>query len=85
MARKPISNVKLTEHMVLSECHPDMDCRSVSWWIYDKRAGMNIGMRAETRDAAFVEAIQYWAKRAMRAEASYDGITRKVNSFLEQL
>ena len=84
MSRPPIQHAKLNEHLGLSECHPDYECRVNNWWLYDTRAGMNIGMRAKTRDAAFVEAIEYWAKRALRVERDYADLKARVDSFVAQ-
>ena len=84
MSRRAISQVKLNEHMTLSECHPDSECRTNNWWLYDKRAGYNIGMRAKTRDEALVEAIEHWAKRALEAEQAYKQIKTQVDTFVDQ-
>jgi hypothetical protein len=82
MSRPSISNTSLNQHLTISECHPDHACRTNNWWLYDDRAGMNIGMREKTRDAAFVEAIDYWAERAMKAERAYEGIRMQVDEFV---
>jgi len=86
MSRPAIHNEKLNEHLTLSECHPDSECRKINWWLYDDRAygGMNIGMRAESRDEAFVEAIEFWAQRAMAAEKAYSQIKAQVDTFVNQ-
>ena len=73
MSRKAIiSNKKLSEHLTLSLCHPDSECRTENWWLYDSRAGMNLGMREESSEVALVEATNYWAGRALRAEKAYN-------------
>lgn len=85
MSRPAISSVKLNQHLTLSECHPDSECRAINWWLYDDRAygsGMNISMRAETRDEAFVEAIEFWAARAAKAERDYAVIKAQVDEFV---
>lgn len=87
MSRPAINSIKLNDHLTLSECHPDSECRTNSWWLYDERAygsGMNIGMRAKTRDEAFVEAIEFWAERAMLAERKHAEIKAKVDTFVVQ-
>jgi hypothetical protein len=43
---------------------------------------MNIGMRAKTRDEAFVEAIEFWAERASAAERAYASIKAQVDEFV---
>ena len=88
MARKPINSVQLNQHLTLSECHPDSECRVNNWWIYDDRAyrtGMNIGMRAKTRDEAFVESIEFWAERARKTEDALASLQTQVKSFVEHL
>ena len=82
MSRPAIHSIKLNQHLTLSECHPDSECRTNNWWLYDDRAGMNIGMRAKTRDDAFVEAIEFWAERALRYEKAYSQIKAKVDDFV---
>ena len=84
MSRPAISNIRLNQHLTLSECHPDSECRTNNWWLYDTRAGLNIGMRAKTRDEAFVEAIEYWAKRAQRTKLLYDQLKAQVDTFVGQ-
>jgi hypothetical protein len=85
MSRPSIQNIKLNEHLHLSECHPDSESRTNNWWLYDKRAygtGMNIAMRVKTREEAFVEAIEFWAKKALKAESSYNDLKSKVDLFV---
>jgi hypothetical protein len=87
MSRPAIHSEKLNKHLTLSECHPDSECRTNNWWLYDDRAynrGSNIGMRAKTRDGALVEAIDYWATRAMVAEKAYSHIKGQVDIFVSQ-
>ena len=84
MSRPAISNVELDDHLTISECHPDSECRTNNWWLYDDRAGMNIGMREKTRDDAFVHAINYWAKRALKAELAHEQLQSKVDAFVSQ-
>ena len=64
--------------------YPDLCQSKADALVYDTRAGMNIGMRAKTRDAAFVEAIEYWAKRALRVERDYADLKARVDSFVAQ-
>ena len=85
MSRKAISNKKLSEHLTLSLCHPDSECRTENWWLYDSRAGMNLGMREESSEVALVEATNYWAGRALRAEKAYKDLNDTVVSFISKL
>jgi hypothetical protein len=87
MSRPAISNTKLNEHLTLSECHPDSECRVNNWWLYDKRAygsGMNVALRAKTRDEAFVGAIEFWAERATKFEQAYLRLKAQVDAFVGQ-
>ena len=82
MSRPAIQTIYLNENVAISERHPDSECRTNNWWLHDKRAGYNIGMREETRDGALVKAIEYWAKRAISAENKYSQIMTRVNTFI---
>lgn len=87
MSRPPIQSQKLNEHLHLSECHADSESctRQPGWWLYDKRAGMNLAMRAPTRDSAFVEVIEYWAKRSARMESELRTLQKSVDAFVAQV
>lgn len=79
MARKPISLANLNEYLTLSECPAN------NWSIYDKRAcgtGLNIGFRKETRDEAFIAAIEFWAERARKAENALVQLQAQVKTFV---
>lgn len=86
MSRPAIQSIKLNEHLTLSECHPDSECRVNNWWLYDNResCGRNIAMRAKTRDGALVEAIEFWATRAAKAEQAYSQLKGQVDDFVVQ-
>ena len=82
MARPSISTIKLNDYLSISECHPTSECRTNNWWVYDKRAGRNIGREAKTREEAFIEAIEHWAKRAIIAETCYADLKSSVDLFV---
>lgn len=84
MSRPSIQNTKLNNFLTLSECHPDSECHQVNWWIYDERAGINIAMRAKTPEAAFVEAIEFWAKKAEKYEIAFNSLKSQVDTFVNQ-
>lgn len=83
MSRPPIQTIELNKYMTLCECHPDSGCRQVNWWLYDERAGMNIVMRALTREDALVEASEYWAERCQSMEGGYRKLQKLVDQFVE--
>lgn len=84
MSRPSIQNIKLNENLTLSECHPDSECRTINWWLYDERAGMNLGMREESRERALIEALEYWAERAQKYEQEFHSLKGRVDSFVSQ-
>ena len=84
MSRPAINSVHLNPYLTISECHPDSECRTNSWWLYDTRAGRNIGMREKTRDEAFVAAIEFWKKRATAAELAHSQLKTQVDAFVGQ-
>ena len=88
MSRPAINSTKLNQNLILSERHPDSECHTNNWWLYDKRAyngeGSNIGMRTKSRDEAFIEAIEFWAKRAILAEQKYNQLKDRVDLFVGQ-
>jgi hypothetical protein len=52
---KTISHEILSETVAITECTDGL-------WLYDKTRGMNLAMRAKSRDAAFLEAITYYQR-----------------------
>lgn len=84
MSRPPIQHTNLNNNLSLSECHPDSECRTNNWWLYDKRAGMNLAMRAKSRDDAFVQTIEYWANRSARYERDYCELKQRLDLFINQ-
>lgn len=78
MAREPISSKRLNEYLTLSECPAN------NWSIYDKRAfvtGLSIAFRKETKNEAFVEAIEFWAERARKTENALAMLQAQVKTF----
>lgn len=74
---------KLSETLSICECTRDAE-RPQGFWIYDKAAGMNLAMGEPDRDAAFVEAIEYWQKRCLHAEGALNALHTKVDAFVGQ-
>lgn len=54
------------------------------WWLYDYTRGMNLAMRATSKDEAFTEAIQYYQKRLTKIESEYKILSEKVDQFVSQ-
>ena len=74
---KVISSEKLSETIGIAECKD-------GFWLYDKTRGMNLAMRAKTRDAAFIKALTYYQNRMAKLEAEHKALTDKVDSFVSQ-
>lgn len=74
---------KTISHEILSETVAITECTD-GWWLYDKTRGMNLAMRAKSRDAAFLEAITYYQRRLIEVETSYRTLQRKVDCFVGQ-
>ena len=77
MAQKAIRTIKLTDTLALSECKN-------GWWLYDKVVGMNLWIRCESPEAAFVEALTYYQKRLTQVEGNLKSLSEKVEIFVSQ-
>jgi hypothetical protein len=77
MSRPPISSEKLSDTLEISECHD-------GFWIYDETRGMNLAMKAKTKDAAFVEVIEYYQNRLRQIELEFVSMNNKVKAFVSQ-
>jgi hypothetical protein len=52
------------------------------YWLYDKTKGINIAMRAETEQSAFIEALMYYQKRLSKVELDFKTLDNKVCDFV---
>ena len=77
MAQRAIRTINLTDTLALSECKD-------GWWLYDKVVGMNLGIRCESPEAAFVEALTYYQERLTLAERNLKSLSEKVEIFVDQ-
>ena len=75
--KKPISFTELSDSLQISEHHD-------GFWLWDDTRGMNLAMRAKSRDAAFTDALEYYQDRLKTVEAEHAALLAKVNSFLTQ-
>lgn len=78
MARPPISHTQLSPTLGLSECHD-------GFWLYDTTQGMNLAMRAKTRDEAFIEALTYYQDRLKDVEGRLNTLSRHVADFIDKV
>lgn len=74
---KTISHEKLSDSVAITEC-------SDGWWLYDETRGMNLAMRAKSRDAALIDAITYYQWRLAELETEHRTLRRKVDCFVGQ-
>lgn len=77
MAQKAISFTQLSDTLSIGEFND-------GFWLYDETRGMNLAMRAKSRDEAFTEALTYYQKRLKKLEEKHGDLVRKVNSFIGQ-
>ena len=77
MSQKAIRSIKLTDTLTLSECKD-------GFWLYDKVAGMNLGMRCDTEEQAFVDALTYYQKRLTQVKGGLKSLSEKVELFVSQ-
>jgi hypothetical protein len=76
----PIKHIVIFKNDTITLTHHEIQ----KYWLYDKAAGMNLAMRAETEHEAFAEAIGYYQERLAQTKKELKDITKKVDSFLEQ-
>lgn len=77
MSTKAITSTDLSKTLCLSECKD-------GFWLYDETRGMNLAMRAKTRDAAFIDALEYYQDRLKEVETDYALLKSKVDVFVSQ-
>ena len=77
MTQKAIRTIKLTDTLSLSEWKD-------GWWLYDKVVGMNLGMRCESPEAAFVKALTYYQERLTQVKGDLKSLSEKVEIFVAQ-
>jgi hypothetical protein len=77
MARPAISQDKLSDTLTMSECHD-------GFWLYDYTQGMNLSMKAKTREAALLEALTYYQRRFKQVDSAYQDLRARVDDFVGQ-
>jgi len=78
MAQKAIRNIKLTDTLTLSECED-------GYWLYDYTRGMNLSMKAKTKEDCFIEAIQYYQKRTKTVENRMKILNKSIDVFIDAI
>ena len=79
MSRPPDTVLKLSKTISLCGFNTGGD---KGFWLYDKTRGTNLAMRAETEQAAFVEALEYYQKRTAAVETELRIIEEKVDKII---
>jgi len=80
--RPPISQIKLSKFLTLSECHPTSEHRG-AYWLYDDTLGMNLAMGAYTPQEAFTKALTYYQERLLEVTKAHKELTEKVEALVE--
>jgi len=66
---------------VTGETKPSGD---FGWWLYDETFGMNLAMKAKSKEEALIEALQYYNERFKQERDALLSLRYKVNGFLNQ-
>ena len=74
---KHLKSEKLSATITLSEC-------TDGFWLYDETRGMNLAMGKESKDLAFLVALEYYQKRLQDVESDHETLKTKVDNFIEQ-
>ena len=72
------SKEQLTETVILVK-------RKDGWWLWDETRGMNLAMRAKTKQDALQKMIVYYQRRLLEVEAHLYSLSQKVEAFVEQV
>jgi hypothetical protein len=73
-----IKDTKISDTLSLTETNQ-------GWWLYDYTRRMNLSMRAETAQHAFVETITYYQRRLTEVEQELSTLKTKVEAFIEEV
>ncbi len=73
---KAISHIDLDETLGLTEC-------TDGFWLYDTTRGMNLSMKAKTKDDAFFDALKYYQRRLTQIEHERKALHDKVSQIAE--
>lgn len=74
---KTINHIVLDDTLAITE-------RTDGWWLYDKTRGMNLSMKARTKDDAFFNALNYYQHRLTSVETAHRQLREKVDAFVMQ-
>ena len=83
MSRPPDNTFKLNSDTI-SLCEYTSGGNK-GFWLYDKIRGMNLSMRAESKDEAFVEALTYYQDRLEEVELTLKTLQTNIDVFVNQV
>lgn len=55
------------------------------YWLYDENRGMNLSIRAASKEAALIESLEYYQERLIYVETENRELHKNIDSFLEGL
>jgi hypothetical protein len=77
--------MKIEDKIILRTETIELYVKSGKYWLWDFTQEMNLSMRVETKEAAFLEALRYYQKRLKKIEGEYHELQSKVDRFVEEL
>lgn len=76
MGSKAIRTDHVLPTLHMAEC-------SDGFWLYDDTRGMNLAMKAKTKEEAYVDTIKYYQQRLKKVEEGYRLLRSQVDAFIE--
>ncbi len=85
-------NEKINDQLTLTNCSrtyvndkgEEKPCGDFGWWLYDEVFGMNLAMRAKSKEKALIEALAWYQERFLKERSEHRKLRKKVNTFLDQ-
>lgn len=74
---KVINSVVLSSSVTITQC-------TDGYWLWDDTRKMNLAMKAESSEAALMEALEYYQRRLTEVESNYNSLKAKVDHFVGQ-
>jgi hypothetical protein len=84
MDRPPNEITKLSDTLTLHECK-DPKNGDFGFWLYDETVGMNLAIRAKTREEAILLALKFHQIAHKRAEEQRDELQAVIAGFIKSL
>lgn len=72
---KTIQSLKLSDSLTLTECND-------GWWLWDQTRKMNLAMKAASKEAALLSALNYYQGRFNTLDTQHKDLKSKVESFV---